>query len=127
MTDFYCGAKKVPKNKRRGTMKECADAGKISYYGVKKVDPRLVEVSGVAKRNALNKDKLKVKIVTAHAKIKKLESNIKDTKDAKKKKQYEDDLKSLKKEHAELLAKFTALNKAKIEPKKATKKKGGKK
>jgi hypothetical protein len=36
---IYCGANKLPKNKKLGSMKDCAQAGQIRLYGVKKVDP----------------------------------------------------------------------------------------
>lgn len=52
MSDIYCGIEKIPKNKKRGSMKECAENGQIRYYGLKKVDSRLIE-------NALNEKKLK--------------------------------------------------------------------
>ena len=32
----FCGAGKVPKNKKRGTVVECANTGQIRYYGGQK-------------------------------------------------------------------------------------------
>jgi hypothetical protein len=52
MSEIYCGIEKIPKNKKRGSMKDCAEIGQIRYYGLKKVDSRLIE-------NALNEKKLK--------------------------------------------------------------------
>ena len=43
MSEPYCGIKKPPKGYRRGNMKECAEKGKISYFGLKKVDPKIIE------------------------------------------------------------------------------------
>lgn len=37
MGEFYCGIGKLPKDKRRGSMIECAENGKVAYYGVKKI------------------------------------------------------------------------------------------
>jgi len=38
----YCGSKSVPKNKVRGTMKECADSNQVRYWGVKKIDKKFL-------------------------------------------------------------------------------------
>ena len=38
MSNIYCGAKDVPKNKKRGGMKECSDKRQIRYWGIKKAD-----------------------------------------------------------------------------------------
>ena len=44
MTEIYCGGKmKVPSGKRRGTAKECVDSNRYSYWGVKKLDSRLLD------------------------------------------------------------------------------------
>ncbi len=41
----YCGIKNpIPKNYRLGSMEECLNAGKVNYYGLKKIDSRLVDV-----------------------------------------------------------------------------------
>jgi hypothetical protein len=48
---IYCGIENpIPKNYRLGSMKECFDAGKVMYYGIKKVD------SKVLKSNEKNND-----------------------------------------------------------------------
>lgn len=43
MTDVYCGIKNVPKGRRRGTMKECLEKGQVSYYGLNKIDKKVLE------------------------------------------------------------------------------------
>ena len=44
MTDqIFCGVGDVPKKKKRGSMKECAEKGQVRYYGLKKVDSKLIE------------------------------------------------------------------------------------
>ena len=53
----FCGTGKIPKGKKRGSMKQCAEAGQIRYYGLKKVDPLLVE-------NAVKEKKIKVSEVS---------------------------------------------------------------
>ena len=39
----YCGIKTVPKNKRRGTMDECYSRGEIRYFGLNKIDSKVIE------------------------------------------------------------------------------------
>ena len=39
----YCGVKTVPKNRRRGTMDECYTNGEIRYYGLNKIDSKVIE------------------------------------------------------------------------------------
>ncbi len=64
--DIYCGVGPIKKGAHRGTMKECAEKRQIRYYGVKKVDPRLVDVatgkrSKGQERGALIKEITKLK------------------------------------------------------------------
>lgn len=63
MTDIYCGSKKdVPKNKKRGSMKQCAELGEIRYYGIKKIDQKLVDAMEESKKqNSSMKSKLESK------------------------------------------------------------------
>jgi len=39
---IYCGSDEVPKEHRRGTMKECVEKRQIRLYGLFKVDPNLL-------------------------------------------------------------------------------------
>jgi hypothetical protein len=41
----YCGVLKLKKNQRRGSMQECANMGEVRYYGLKKIDSKLLEVA----------------------------------------------------------------------------------
>ncbi len=57
----YCGIKEpMRSNHRRGSMQECLNAGKVSYYGIKKVDSRLLN-----KIDKENKNKLVQKEINA--------------------------------------------------------------
>ncbi len=44
MPEVYCGAKKVPKGKKRGTETQCRNMKQVRYYGVKgmKVDAETI-------------------------------------------------------------------------------------
>ena len=57
MTKAFCGVGKVPKGKKLGSMKECADAGQVRYYGLKKIDKKLVE-SAAANKQAKKSSKI---------------------------------------------------------------------
>ena len=45
MSEIFCGIGKVPAKSRLGSMKECAEKKQIRYYGVKKVDPKILEIA----------------------------------------------------------------------------------
>ena len=98
----YCGIQNpIPKNYRLGSMEECLNAGKVNYYGIKKIDSRLVdsklketsqkttlknlnmELMGIlGKENKFRKDLASAKTVDIQEKIKKdvAELKIKKTK-----------------------------------------------
>jgi seryl-tRNA synthetase len=78
MTDIYCGINKLPKNKRIGSMKECAENNKVFLYGYKKIDPAIIKMVKMEKKQEMGKKKLLIKITTILAKIKKLKNLIKD-------------------------------------------------
>ena len=64
--DIFCGVGKVPSGKRRGTMKECFEKKQVRYWGVKKIDSRIL--SDYNKSDAIAETK--VKLVVDAAKIK---------------------------------------------------------
>ena len=49
MANIYCGSRKVPKGKKRGSMLECVATGKVSYYGLYAVDPKTVSITKMIK------------------------------------------------------------------------------
>ena len=51
MADIFCGIGNVPKNKKRGTMRECAEKGQIRYYGIKKIDSKTLSMSKDKKKD----------------------------------------------------------------------------
>lgn len=81
MTESYCGVNNVPKGKHRGSMKECAEKGEIRYYGIKKVDKRLIEGVKAKKYKKLNKPQMYAKRGELTGKIKALKDKIKSEKD----------------------------------------------
>lgn len=126
MTDIYCGAKKVPKNKKLGTMKECVEAGKIMHWGIKKIDSKTMTILGAAKKR-VSSGKLMVKVLGVRGKMRKVKGDISYEKDAKKKKELEKKLKELEKENKELSAQYVAAKKVEDNKVKTTTKKTSKK
>jgi predicted RNA methylase len=43
MNKIYCGINDLPKGKRYGDMEECASLGKVNYYGLNKIDKRVLK------------------------------------------------------------------------------------
>ncbi len=98
MTEPYCGINNVPKDKHRGSMKECIEKGEVRYYGYKKIDKRLVENIKAKKFKKLHKTQLYAKKGELTGKIKKLKEKIQNEKDPTKKDNMKDEGKKLIKE-----------------------------
>ena len=103
MSNIYCGARDVPKGKKLGSMKQCVEKGQISYYGVKKVDSKLLEKHMGSKKKKKDAMKVLMKLAeqkgTLSAKLNKMKKAIEVEKDKKK-------LKVLEKQKDELQTKF---------------------
>ena len=63
-SDIYYGSRPIPKDKRRATMIEAIQDKRVSYWGVNKVDGRLLDKSNVMNKkkdnNNLNIEKISV-------------------------------------------------------------------
>lgn len=108
---IYCGAGKVPKGQSRGSMKQCIDKNQIRYWGVKKVDSRLLETRGKKKGSKVTRDKLAVKMIGLRGKVSKLSKMVAEEKDKKKKTRLSRDLQKAKTEFKEVAAMFNKLDK----------------
>jgi len=51
----YCGIKKIPKGKKRGTMRECIQKGEVRYWGLNVVDRKIIHA---VKNMNVNKEKV---------------------------------------------------------------------
>lgn len=71
MSKSYCGLGKIPKGHKRGSMKDCVMAGQVRYYGIKKVDPRLLE-SRLKLQKEDTRESLLIKIAGLKGRINKL-------------------------------------------------------
>lgn len=114
----YCGSKTVPKNRRLGSMKECAELGKVNYYGVKKVDTRIL--NNIVPLKKLNLDKVRAVKIGVDARLKKLNKDFVSVKDAEKKKTIKKEITKTEKELEKATKEYKDTFK-KIEEKKANK------
>ena len=57
MSNVFCGVGDIPKKKKRGSMKECAELGQVRYYGIKKVDEKLINGIINKKKESKKNDK----------------------------------------------------------------------
>jgi hypothetical protein len=117
MSDIYCGIEKVPKGKRLGSMIECAEKGQVRYYGLNKIDTRVLEHVRNEKKNDKTqsklRDKLIVKLVELKEKKKILTDKIEYSKDKTKKLAIEKELKIVTKDLKENVAKLKQSEKTK--------------
>ena len=115
MSDIYCGAKDVPKNKRRGSMKQCVEKGQISYFGIKKVDSKLLEKQTGSQKEKKDAMKQLMKLAeqkgTLSAKLNKLKKAIESERDAKKLKAFEKQKDELQVKFKEIVKLFNEANK----------------
>jgi len=97
--ELYYGPGDVPKGKKRANIKEALEANQIRYYGVKKVDERIIKKAQKKDQNKQTIRDLQNKNIRLMVKIRKLIAQIKKEKDIKKKNKMKDEVRALAKEH----------------------------
>ena len=105
MSEIYCGVGDVPKNKVRGTFKECLEKNQIRYYGAIAIKPEKLKKAlkeKIQKKNAPTLKKLEVLLEKRLIKMKMLEFKIKGIKKKYKNEKKIDEKKKIKKKHNEL-------------------------
>ncbi len=128
MTKIYCGVGKIPKNSRKGSMRECAEMGQIRLYGLYKVDPRIIAAKSKpsTKEKQMGKEDIRKLLFKYKGRIQKLERelNFEDNKDKKKTKKELDEAIKEKDHYLMIYKKLDAGQKVAIKPetKKGTKK-----
>lgn len=120
---IYCGIGKVPKNSQLGSMKECAEKGAVRYWGLKKVDPKLIEAMKRKSSKKESRDKLAIKMVGLRGRVNKLKKDISGTKDKKQKAELEKKLEQAEKDLSVAIKNF---KKADAERKQSRSRKGSK-
>ena len=114
MSKIFCDVGEVPKGKKRGSMKECAELGKIKYWGEKKVDKKIIEsVVDKKKKGSKNMEKeldaMKIKFASMKGKIKRLTREIEAEQDKKELKRKLTEKSHLEKELKNLQEKMVVL------------------
>jgi hypothetical protein len=103
---IYCSIGEPGKNKRRGSMRECAEKKQVRYYGIKKIDPRLLEASKKGSKDSKMRDKLAIKMVGLRGRVTRLTRDHASEKDKDKKAKLAEELSKSKKELIDITAKF---------------------
>jgi len=126
MADSYCSVGDVPKGRKRGTMKECAEKNQIRYYGLKKIDSKILD-SMKKKKSAANSEKeLRALNIKLTGKVQRLLKDLKREKDTDKKDAMKDKARIVYKELKDVQEKIKKLSKkSKKKSKKIKKSKGG--
>jgi len=71
----YCGVENpIPKGYRLGSMKECVDLNKVTYYGIKKIDPLILNYRKNDK--TIDENTLQLKKVGLVGKLNKVKKDI---------------------------------------------------
>ena len=68
MSKPYCGARKVPKNRVRGTSEQCIKSGQARYYGIMSVENSINQF--LAEKKKLANEKAKIRRQNANDKKK---------------------------------------------------------
>lgn len=112
-----CGVREPKKTERRGTMKECAKKKQLRYYGIKKVDRKLIE-SVYAKQKPVKKNDENARmiyragVIGLKSRIIRLEKYIESFKkvgNTKKEEEYKKMLEDVKKEYKRKAARFNKM------------------
>ena len=111
---IYCGVDKLKSTQRLGTAKECAELKQIRYYGLKKIDKKIVEENkGMPVQSEARLLKLSKKRGGLRGKIMKIKDEIadyKDEEDYRKNKSFQKAVAKLEEEMKELKAELSKVN-----------------
>lgn len=125
---IFCGAGKVPKGQTRGSMKQCVEKNQVRYWGVKKVDPKLLEKRGKKSKSAsVTRDKIAIKMVGLRGKVSKLSKQLAEEKDKKKQAKIKKELDKAKQEFKETAELFKQLEKKRSQSRTSRKRSNSKK
>jgi hypothetical protein len=92
----FCGiTQPIPKGYKLGSMKECLEHKQVRYYGLKKIDSKLVESMN---DNKATKLEIISKMASLRGKIDRLKKEIDASKNANEKKKMIDDFQTARKE-----------------------------
>jgi len=110
---IYCGIKNVPKGYKLGTMQECLEKNQVRYWGLNKIDPKLLESTKKSKKSTLTRDSVAIKMVGLRGKVSRLTKQFENAKNKTDKDKFKLELLKAKKELTEITELFTILEKKK--------------
>jgi hypothetical protein len=110
MSKIYCGAGKIPKNKEKGTMKQCAERNQIRLFGLYKVDPQLLAGKPKTETKKVNSQTVRQMIVKLKARFDRLKEELEEKEDAKEKKEIKKQIEETKKLYTENVLLFKRMN-----------------
>lgn len=105
----YCGINEPRKGQHRGSMKECALANQVRLYGIYKADPRLIAFAKAKNNTAANKQELKLELAKLLGNRRKLLKELEGTKDKKKVKKLQDEIRGVQEKALKVQTKLTGL------------------
>ena len=108
---LYYGPGTPPKGRRRANVKEALEANQIRYYGVKKIDKRIVTKAQQKDQDKQTIRDLQNKKIRLMARIKRIIKDIKAEKDIQKKDKMKNQVRALAKEHDEYVNSINRLKK----------------
>lgn len=110
MSKIYCSIGNIPKGSKLGTMKQCAEMNQVRYYGIKKIDSKLLEAIKKGSKEKESKTKLLISIAGLRGKVKNLKGKIEAAKTKEAKEKHNKELKAVQDELQKSLAKFKKMN-----------------
>lgn len=108
---IYCGIKEVPEGKKLGTATQCASLGKVSYYGLKKIDQSAFEETNEVKQLKKRYKKLHEDYSFYKGKLKNLESKHYYAKTKEAKDKYNLEHKEAAKKYNDIVREMTSIKK----------------
>jgi len=108
-----CGIGKVGKNQKLGSMKECAEKKQIRYWGVNKVDPKILELAKKGSRKGDTRLSVLKQMMGLRGKISKIQKQLKTEKDKKEKDKLEKEKAKFEAELNVVVKKFDKIEKEK--------------
>src|SRR5438105_1319796 len=112
MSNVYCGVGKMPKGQKRGTMRECAEKGQIRYYGIKKIDPKKIQLAKKKDIIPESREKLILKMTTLRGTIKRNKGRYEGSKDKAAKAAYYKEWQDAEKDLVKVAAKLKKIEKS---------------
>lgn len=110
----YCGIQNpIPKNYRMGSMEECLNAGKVNYYGIKKIDSRLIDIKNKENELKANIKNTKNEFASTLGKENKLRKMLASAKTVETQEKVKKEMEELKVKKAKLIDKINEFSKKK--------------